>query len=427
MDYSFSDYYGKIKDSMTEQEFGWQIIAPVISKIRCGHTSMGMSKLYSKWQLKNKSAMFPLLLRIWKDTMVVMRNLHLGDSSIKKGNIVKSINGIDASVLVKTMFNHLSQDGYADNYNYIKLSSAFAYFHRSIFGISKVYNISYNDSAGQYHEIDLPAFIPPKDSTTKDKQKVAIIPPPRNFVIDSTKNFAIMTVNNFTKLNIRFFFRSCFSVLRKNNIPNLILDLRLNGGGRVAASNLLTKYISRKPFKVADTLYSVSNSISPYSRYINGGIFNTLQMILTTKKMSDGKYHFRSLEKKIYKIKNRNHYNGNVYVLTAGPTFSASCLFANAIKGQQGITLVGEETGGGWYGNNGILIPDIVLPKTNLRVRLPLFRLIQFNHPSEMGTGILPDIEIKTNYEALIKGFDKKMSVVKEIISGKSKTDKLTE
>ena len=107
-------------------------------------------------------------------------------------------------------------------------------------------------------------------------------------------------------------------------------------------------------------------------------------------------------------------------MLVNGLTFSASTLFCNAVKGQAGITLVGEETGGGWHGNDGILIPDIILPNTHVKVRLPLFRLIQYNHHPKDGHGIAPDIYIGTNYEALVKGFDKKMQVVMRMIKKKN-------
>jgi C-terminal processing protease CtpA/Prc len=107
-------------------------------------------------------------------------------------------------------------------------------------------------------------------------------------------------------------------------------------------------------------------------------------------------------------------------VLINGQTFSASTLFCNAVKGQSKITLVGEEAGGGWHGNSGILIPDITLPYTHLRVRLPLFKIVQYNHVPKNGSGVMPDIYIGTSYEALVKGFDKKMQVVMEMIKKKT-------
>ena len=105
-----------------------------------------------------------------------------------------------------------------------------------------------------------------------------------------------------------------------------------------------------------------------------------------------------------------------MYVLTNGPTFSASTLFCNAVKGQSNIKLAGEETGGGWYGNNGIMIPDIILPNTKLRVRLPFFKLVQYNHVPKDGRGVAPDIYIPPTVEGVRKGLDRKMLIVKQMI-----------
>src|SRR5687767_14691821 len=43
MDMYFSRYGGVITDSMTEQQFTWHVLAPLVDKIHCGHTSVGMS------------------------------------------------------------------------------------------------------------------------------------------------------------------------------------------------------------------------------------------------------------------------------------------------------------------------------------------------------------------------------------------------
>src|SRR5882757_5709756 len=67
MDMYFNKYYNAIEDSMTEQRFGWKILAPLVSKIHCGHTSFGMSIKYNKWIAKKRLASFPLYLKIWND------------------------------------------------------------------------------------------------------------------------------------------------------------------------------------------------------------------------------------------------------------------------------------------------------------------------------------------------------------------------
>ncbi|HEU5365160.1 MAG TPA: peptidase S41, partial [Hanamia sp.] len=76
MDYYFDRGYKAITDSMTELQFGWQILAPLTSNIHCGHTSFSMSKGWEHF-IKNKTIpSFPLFLKVWKDTMMVIGNLN---------------------------------------------------------------------------------------------------------------------------------------------------------------------------------------------------------------------------------------------------------------------------------------------------------------------------------------------------------------
>ena len=424
MDIYFEKYYHSIRDSMTEQQFAWHVLAPLVSTIRCGHTSVSNSKDYSRWASNKRMPSFPLYMKIWNDTMLVMANMNIKDSVIKKGTLITSVNGIPNHELIQSIFSYLPRDGNANTINDIRISANFPYYHRNIFGLSKLYHVTYIDSSGNKKAADLPLFTPQKDTALKhlairgEKSfpKIKRSSYYRSLHIDSSGRFGVMTINTFTKGKLRTFFRRSFKELHERNVNDLIIDVRLNGGGRVGLSTLLTKYISRSPFKVADSLFAPVKNLGPYTKYISGKWLNNIEMFFITGKRKEGKYHITHLEHKLYQPKKNNHYNGKLYVLTSGPTFSAAALFCNVVKGQPGIILAGEETGGGWYGNNGIMIPDIILPHTRLRVRLPLFRLIQYQHGNKTGTGIIPDMYIGTSYDALLKGYDKKMKEIKQMI-----------
>ncbi len=430
MDMYFEKYYSDIKDSMTEQQFGWKVIAPLTDKIHCGHTSFSRSAAYNNWAAGKRIPSFPLLLKCWNDTMAVTTNLNRKDSVLKRGTLITSINGIKNADLIKTMFGCMTEDGYATNVNYSRLSNSFPYYHRNIFGISKTYGITYLDKSGNEQRINIPAWGLVDDSTKKVKDSSVTIRQPkqkrqtrqeklqdtRSLAVDTTNNTAIVTINSFSGGSLRKFYRQTFSYIKKTGIDNVVIDIRNNGGGRIRLSTLLTKYVSRVNFKVADTSYAMVKSLRPYSKYIKGSFMDNLGLFFLTKKGNDGLYHFGHWERKINKPKAANNYTGNLYVLIAGNTFSAAALFSNAVKGQPGVVLLGEETGGGWHGNNGILIPDIVLPNTHIKVRLPLFRLVQYNHHPKDGHGIAPDILLPTNYNALLKGIDYKMKFVLDMI-----------
>jgi hypothetical protein len=432
MDLYFAKYFRAIEDSMTEQQFGWKIIAPLTATIRCGHTSFGMSKAYNKWVRNKKIPSFPLFMKFWNDTMAVTANLNRKDSVLKRGTLITSVNGMRYHGLVQTLFSYMSEDGNADNVNYIRLSNNFPYYHRNVFGLSREYTVQYIDSSGNEQTVKISMFNFQKDSGLKNKPAPPVkktkgetrqqrLQAARSLAIDTTANTAVITLNTFSSGGLRKFFRQTFRYIREAQVSSVVLDLRSNGGGKINLSTLLTKYVSRVPFRVADTSFAVAKTLHPYTRFIKGRFINNIGLFFLTRKRADGNYHFGLWEKKMYKPKVTNHFSGNLYVLINGSTFSASALFCNAVKGQRGITLVGEETGGGWYGNDGIMIPDITLPNTHVRVRLPLFRLVQYKHTEKNGRGISPDIFIGTNYEALLRGYDKKMKVVMEMIKVKKK------
>lgn len=434
MNMYFEKYYNTIKDSMTEQQFGWQVIAPLTDKIHCGHTSFSRSKAYNNWVAGKKFPSFPLFLKCWNDTMAVASNLNRKDSVLKRGVLITSINGIRNAELIKIMFSYLTEDGYANNVNYSRLSNNFPFYHRNIFGVSKLYAVTYLDGKGAEQHIDIPVFDISRDSSKKNKDSLITKREPthtkknrqkklqdiRSLAVDTVNNTAIVTINSFSSGSLRKFYRQTFRYIKKTGINNVVLDIRDNGGGRIRLSTLLTKYVTRVNFKVADTSFAVTKTLSPYSKYVKQGFINNLGLFFLTKKNKDGNYHFGHWERKINKPKAINNYAGNLYVLIAGNTFSAAALFSNAVKGQPGVVLLGEDTGGGWYGNDGILIPDIILPNTHVKVRLPLFRLVQYKHVVKDGRGIAPDIYIGPNYNAFLKGFDYKMKFVMEMIKAKN-------
>lgn len=413
---------------MSEPEFTWQILAPLVDKIRCGHTSLKSSKAYTKWAARRKFNSFPLHLKIWKDSMVVAGSLNRKDSIIKKGSIIKSINGVSSDNIIDSMLGYMPEDGYAFNFSHIRMSANFPYFHRNIFGLSDKYKVDYLDSAGESRTAEIP-LLRLDDTTKKEKPLRATKQPKlkrkekiqriRNLRIDSSGQYAILSIHSFQKANLKPFFYKSFRKLRKEKTDNLIIDLRANGGGRVSNSTDLIKYLIRKPFRIADSVYAKAKDLRPYTQYIKGRWLNNLAMWSMARRKADGRYHITIMERKKFRPHKRNGFRGNVYILINGPTFSASSLVCNAVKGQEGTWLIGEETGGGWHGNSGIIIPDIKLPQTGIRVRLPLYRVVQYNHVPKNGMGVPPDIYVGPDIEVIKSGKDKKMEFVKELIRKK--------
>jgi hypothetical protein len=434
MDHYFEWGKSKLKDSLTETQFR-NILSYVISRIRCGHTAVRQSKAAAGSSQTGRSRMFPLNVKIWPggpyghtDTAVVTSNLNRRDTNVLRGVVLKSIEGKPVDQIVDSFFMHLPADGYNLTHKYQSLSNfgVFRNMYASLFGLKSRFRIEYIDTLGVIQSANINLYTSSAD-TQRQRPAVASKPPParerrklslraaRSMRMDTALNTAILEINTFTKHNkLRSFFRRSFRKIKEENIQNIVIDMRGNGGGSVTLSNLLTKYIADKPFKIADSLYAISKK-SNYPSLIEKHFWNRLFFIFLTRKGNDGNYHFKMYENKYFKPRENNHFYGQVYILTGGNTFSAATLFTKALKDQDDVTVIGEETGGGAYGNTAWLIPDVTLPNTKVRFRLPLFRLV-IDKNEVRGRGVIPEIESKPTVSDIRHGVDFKMNQALNLI-----------
>ena len=432
MDHFFEWGREQLKDSLTEGNFR-KVLNYVTAKINCGHTSVRSSKRFSNYLDTARIArIFPLSLKLWNDTAVIAANLNRRDTILKRGTQINKINGRSIKELVDTLFEYVSTDGYNTTHKYQSLSNRgyFGSLYTSLFGFADKYDIEYTDSTGFVKTTTIKIYIPSADTIgrsammtvrqepqpsrkeRKERQRNSV----RLLKIDSTNHVAMMDLNSFGRgYGLKGFFHRSFKALRKNEIGHLMIDVRGNGGGSVTNSTLISRYISDHSFKVGDSLYATAKK-KKYGRYIKNDFFNRLFLTFFTKRKADGYYHFRYFERHYFKPKKRNHFGGQVYIITGGNSFSATTLFAGSLVKQDNVTVVGEETGGGAYGNSAWLIPDVTLPETKVRFRLPLFRLVIDKNYPKTGKGVQPEVESKPTIDAIKRGIDFKVEKAMELI-----------
>ena len=431
LDYYFDTGYMKIKDSMTEPQFR-TLLSYVISKINCGHTSVRFSKNYAKYIDTVRKPQFPLGIKFWSDSAVVYTNINRNDTVLSRGTILTSINQVPFTIVRDSLFRYMVTDGYSLSHKYQTLSNlgTFAGLYQAVFGTSDSFNIHYLNNNGIEKSITEKLYDISKDTAfrrylksiprqSKKERKAANLYNTRSIQIDTASSTAFMNVSTFSSGNrLSSFFRKSFRVLKTDQIRNLVVDLRFNGGGNVSLSTRLTQYLADHKFKLADSLYA-SKRLSKYEKHIQNSLGAFFIMHFMTHRKADGNYHFGYFERHFFSPKKAGHYNGNVYILTGGNSFSASTLFVNAIKGQQNVKVIGEETGGGAYGNTAWFIPDVTLPNTKVRFRLPRFRMVMNKNYPKTGHGIVPDIFVGPSAAAIREGYDAKLEFVKKLILAK--------
>lgn len=438
----FEQVKQSITDSLTEPEFRL-LLSYAIEAIRCGHTSVLPSKAYIKHYQKNPLPQFPFEVKFWgKDSLVVVRSLLKDSFALPAGTVIKSINGVSVEALIAPMKQYISTDGFSEGFKDVIISNSFGTRLRWMYGPLKQYKIRYIDSLGIEKENTYPNYQPMKPDfkiVAKDSASLAVKQKVQqdstglyaknfrqlktkmvgNWEHDSSLSFSIFTLNTFSGTKVRGLIRRGFKDLSKSGNKNLVIDLRNNGGGKINNSTLLTRYLVNRPFRVADSASAVSLKLA-YPKYTQASWVYQFFSWLFTSRQADGRYHLRTMEKKYYRPKQKHHFSGNVFVITAGGSFSASSLFLSKIVNQPNVITVGEETGGGARGNSAIMTPQVTLPNTKVRIRLPLFKLVSDATVPDIGRGIMPKQPIPPNSWFIKTGQDPKMTWIKNYLKQNS-------
>jgi hypothetical protein len=418
-----------IADSMNEVSFRI-LLNETAGVLRCGHTSVRNSRMYSWFMAGSRSSGFPLGLKITDDsTLVITSSLYRNDSVLRRGMKVTSINNRNAKQLIDTLLPLVPIDGFSKNFSYQNISNNFGRFYNSRFPSDSSYIIQYYDYENRLKTTTLHWYDPKKDtagrrirvaaSTAIPSKRQLKLQSVRSFAVDSSGQWAVLRLNTFTHELKRSWLRKKFRELRRKKIDQLVVDVRNNGGGLIQSSLLLTRLLKKAPFTYSDSITAVTRSVRSKAR-ISKRFLTNLGMTFLSKKINDSLYRFRYFQKKEYQP-HRLGFKGNVYLLTGGYSFSATTMFLSNVKGEPGITLVGEETGGGWYGNNGVFIPDIILPNTKLRVRLPLYHIVNKRTLPSNGSGVWPDVEVRPTAETIRMNTDPKMEKAIELIQEKNR------
>lgn len=399
-------------------------IAWLIAKIKCGHTAVKFPSALSK----NHPNEFPLVLKYFNDTAVVLANANKKDSVLKRGVVVTAIQHQPIQKIIDSISTILSTDGDAQNFKHQIISYNFPLWYRTVFGTDTTYSIQYLDAANQYKDTIIRSYTHKADTSksklvnieedSRKQRNQRKLLSKRSLMVDPLMSTAYMRLSTFSSGRLKKFFKHSFKTIEQKRLQHLIIDLRENGGGNVMQNIRLAKYIAPEPFKVLDSVVAVSRKFK-YGKYLKPKLPFWLSMQFFGRKSADEKIHFKYFEGRYFNPKKKYHFDGDVYIIQGGYTFSAATLFISSIQNQPNVTLVGEETGGGSYGTSAMHLTNIHLPYSKITINLPLYRLVVDRNLPKNGRGILPDKLVWPTVQSIQQGVDLKMQTIKELIEQK--------
>lgn len=319
------------------------------------------------------------------------------DPKLERGDELLSINGDGISKIVTQLKSHLQSDGDIETSMEQSLNNVFASFYYLLIDQPQEFNLRVKSSEGVEKQVVLQAIS--RYQMVKNAQLLRADLPTNTDsasheifdfeIIDQVAKLKLKTFNKGklenAKMKAKSFYNSIFSELQANEVKVLILDLRDNSGGRNEFSDDILPFILDEDKK---------------------GI---------CKKTLSWKGN-----EKVYKIpkKRKQAFDGSIYVIINGNTFSAASVLAHNLREYHDQTfIVGEESGTRYEGFAAGSSQMIYLPVSNLRINIPRY-LISFPESKVQQTnnrGVIPDFPIEYTIEDLIEKRDKALVFVEKL------------
>lgn len=383
----------KIDKPMNEVDL-YKLIAPLISSLKDGHTSVHIPyHLFNEYLSFSGEKIFPLIIEI-RDNKIFNIKVVGEDINIPIGAEIISINGMETDKIIKKLKNY--ETGMREPFKEIQLEGDFYFLSWLEYQMIDEYKITYkfNDKVAT---VDAKGVSKNIINTHLDEK------------FQQTNNYEYKILNDeicyldFNSFSDTHSFEelleTMFIEIEEKNIENLIIDIRDNGGGNSSLGDLLISYIYDKPF------YQYSKVDCKISKQIIerdniGDSFKTGEVV--THKGD----HY-------YKPDIDNRFNGKVCVLTNRYTFSSAADFAATVKDFNIGILLGEETGGlaSSYGD----VYSFSLPNSKLRCGVS-FKYFVRPSGDEAANGVIPLHEVKQDFDDTSSDKDTVLEFAKEYI-----------
>ncbi|MEL6557462.1 MAG: S41 family peptidase [Bacteroidota bacterium] len=387
--------YAKTSNELTDMSLFkfYGEVSKLLSLIRCGHTQPELPNRVLDFYLDDLMRI-PFDVSFLDGKMVVSKD-HSTDNKLERGSLIISIDGLKTEDILSEFFERINGDGFVESFKYEYLELFFWILYPQYFiesGLPQSYTVEYKRPFEEtVRKVVVEGISPASIAEKKDRQEKEM----RSLKLED--DYALLTIKTFTggKSDKYYsFLKKSFKKINGSGIKNLIIDLRDNGGGADDYGIELVTYLADSDFNYFDRIEVTEHYAGQSDRV----------------KSENGRHYWPDHPGLAKWSPNEDRFQGNVYVLTNGISFSTTADVASVLYDNQWATFIGQETGGGAYGNTSGHSTTIRLPNSKITVDLPYwkyFTALQKEYPQ--GRGVIPDYIIIPTLKQFIDGVDVEM------------------
>ncbi|MEM6725688.1 MAG: S41 family peptidase [Bacteroidota bacterium] len=407
----------------------YQLFASKVATIQDGHTSLAPG---SKLQTALSAIPYLPFQLEWIEDQLVVINGMAEPYELSNYSVIQSINGISAKEIVRTIYAMTAADADNEDFKQAYNNKILAEQIRIHFGKTEGYKIEWLSEDGKKQVHTFPGLERPLPN-----QEVAY--PLIELSLQKGENYAVLRINTFqhrllNEMHIQFpnYIHAAFNAIKKSSVEHLIIDLRDNYGGENVFAIYLFAYLASQDFKVMGPAKTKLGPSFPWLELTNfpSGEIPYLSKHETHKLADtwtllmngiDSKPIYRSTNiyfdhlKRSHDIK-RQKFDGQVYCLINGLTFSAASHFSSLLSTRKRVTFIGQAMGGAHGPSCGAGQLVLELPRSGFRLSIPFVQRQVADIDLDRGPIFQPNHEVKFSLQDRIHRRDPVMEKALELI-----------
>jgi hypothetical protein len=402
LDRVFAAARANLNEPMTSLRFA-SVLSEALAAIHDGHTRLEYDDATTS--ALASGPMLPLRVALEDDRLIITANDTPADSTILPGMELMSINGRPTTSIVKAIAPKLSGDGFIETGKRSRLARSFAQNYWLYVEQATTFTVVAR-SAAQTVTTTLKGVTSAERASSTNPVNTAIAANVAR--LDGSRDTIALSFpqgEDIGVLRIRAFDGTTFisslehaiATLREKRAKGVILDLRGNGGGvDMYGAALVSQFLSG-PFRYFDRIKVTT--IKPSFATWKASTFDDLKNG-TTPAPGGGFLVLPKLHPGVSEQPPATApFPGKLVALIDGGTFSTSADVCAQLRSRTNALFVGEETGGAAEGNTSGLNAQVVLPNSQLKLKVQMYgywNALGPLHPEALqrGRGTMPDVSV---------------------------------
>jgi C-terminal processing protease CtpA/Prc len=354
--------------------------------------------------------------------MMVLFNDTPDNETIRPGMEITKVNGHSAAAILRRILPLVPGDGDIETGKWNEISNIFAQYYWLAFEQSTEFTVEARNGSGLKVVAHLAGVTDSERRTNQNVANAAIrakLKEQRGWSSDNLSmrflcggEVAEIHIGHFVGDNFSQWVETTFETLQQKQTGVLILDLRGNGGGEDKNVALFLSFLVNKPFRYLDHVDVKTITPSFQDQLGWSADFSTILKERTVPNPSGGYLLTAEMLPGLADQPPADHtFQGKIFVFIDGGSFSGAADLAALIHHLKRGTFIGEETGGGYYGNSSGKLPTVTLPNSGLKLQLPLYgywNAVAGDDGERRGTR--PDYVVPTNLSAVLQGQDEQLN-----------------